>query len=222
MEICIGCDTIKAAESVCNLGYYMDQHLRNTVHINKLSSCLYLLLKKIARIRHLIDEGTCKMIVQALVISKLDYCNCLLLGCAEYELDKLQKIQNMSCRIIYNLSKYDHVTDHMKELHWLQIRERITYKVAMLAFHCYTGTAPTYLREILPSSHGRTSLRSGSNNTMPVMRSKLSMVHSSSFSSMAPRIWNRLPSEIRSEKNIVSFKTKLKTHLFRISYNIMD
>ena len=151
MEICIGCDTIKAAESVRNLGYYMDQHLRNTVHINKLSSCLYLLLKKIARIRHLIDEGTCKMIVQALVISKLDYCNCLLLGSAEYELDKLQKIQNMSCRIICNLSKYDHVTDHMKELHWLWIRERITYKVAMLAFHCYTAMAPAYLREIIPS-----------------------------------------------------------------------
>ena len=28
MEICIGCDTLKAAESVHNLGYYMDQHLR--------------------------------------------------------------------------------------------------------------------------------------------------------------------------------------------------
>ena len=140
------------------------------------------------------------MIIQALVISKLDYCNCLLLGSAEYKLDKLQKIQSMSCRIIYNLSKYDHVTDHMKELHWLQIREKITYKVAMLAFHCYTGMAPAYLRGILPSSHGRTSLRSGSNNTMPVMRSKLSMIHSSSFSSMAPGIWNRLPSEIRSEK----------------------
>ena len=223
MEICIGCDTIKAAESVRNLGYYMDQHLLKTqCTLTKLSSCLYLLLKTIARIRHLIDEGTCKMIVQALVISKLDYGNSLLLGSAEYELDKLQKIQNLSCWFICNLSKYDHVTDHMKELHWLRIRERITYKVARLAFHCYTDMAPAYLREILPSSHGRTSLRSGSNNTMPVMRSKLSTVHSSSFSSMAPRIWNRLPSEIRSEKNIVSFKTKLKTHLFRISYNIMD
>ena len=128
----------------------------------------------------------------------------------------------MPCRIIYNLSNFDHVTDHMKVLHWLQIRERITYKVAMLAFHFYAGMAPAYLREILPSSHGRTSLRSGSNNTMPVMRSKGCTVHSSSFSSMAPRIWNRLPSEIRSEKNIVSFKTKLKTDSFRISYNIMD
>ena len=222
MEICIGCDTIKAAESVCNLGYYMDQYLRNTVHINKLSSCLYLLLKTIARIMHLIDEGTCKVIVQALVISKLDYCKCLLLGSAEYELDRLQKIQNMSCRIIYNLSKYDHATDHMKEFTLATEKGRESHIRFYAGFHCYTGMAQAYLREILPSSYGRTSLRSGSNNTIPVMRSKLSMVHSSSFSSMALRIWNRLPSESRSEKNIVSFKTKLKTHLFRISYNIMD
>ena len=45
------------------------------------------------------------IIIQALVVSKLDYCNLLLAGTAGYQLDKLQHIQNMACRVITNLNK---------------------------------------------------------------------------------------------------------------------
>ena len=106
----------------------------------------------------------------------------------------------------------------MRELHWLHIREQITYKIAVLTFQCRSGTAPVYLKEVLPSGHIKT-LHSANNDTLPVTRSKLALVHKASFKSMAPRIWNDLPRHIRCENNEQTFKNKLKTHLFNISYD---
>ena len=78
--------------------------------------------------RHLLDEESTKIMMQALVLSKLDYCNSLLMGITDYNLDKLQKIQNMTYRIIFKLRKYDHVPDHLSQLHQLRVRQCIIYK----------------------------------------------------------------------------------------------
>ena len=61
------------------------------------------LLCNIYKIQPHIDMDTTKIIKQALVMSKLDYCNSLLAGTAGYQLDKLQCIQNMAYRVITNL-----------------------------------------------------------------------------------------------------------------------
>ena len=95
-------DIIHTVEKVRNLGFMMDKFMKNSVHINHLSSCLYVMIKNIARIRPFLEKETCKTIIQALILSKLDYCNSLLLGCSEYQLDKLQHIQNMACRVMCN------------------------------------------------------------------------------------------------------------------------
>ena len=55
-----------------------------------------------------------RKILQGLVISKLDYCNGgLLLGTSAHQLNMLQIVQNMLCRIIKNLRKYDHITAYL-------------------------------------------------------------------------------------------------------------
>ena len=68
---------------------------------------------------------TTKIIIQALVVSKLDYCNSLLTDTAGYQLGKLQCIQNIACRVITNLCKNDNISENMKTMHWLRIHERI-------------------------------------------------------------------------------------------------
>ena len=73
-----------------------------------------------------------KMLVQALVLSKVDYCNSLLLGSSQYNVRKLQRLQNMCARIIYRARKYNCITPFLMELHWLKIKEQIEYKVAVL------------------------------------------------------------------------------------------
>ena len=87
---------IQPTDCVRNLGYMYDAELKKISHINKLVSTCYVTLRRISGIRDLLDYDTCKILVQALVLAKVDYCNSLLLGSSQYVLDKLQKIQNMA------------------------------------------------------------------------------------------------------------------------------
>ena len=154
-SITIGNDPMDSVNQVHNLGYHMDSELRNNIHINKLCQFCYVTLWKLRALQHKIDQTTCQIIVQALVLSKLDYCNSLCIGTANYQLNKLQCIQNMACRIVCNIKKYDSITPHFKKLYWQKILERIIYKVATIMFKCLKGTAPPYLKSLLPVQHSK-------------------------------------------------------------------
>ena len=114
ISILIGRDIIKPANHVRNLGFVMDNLLKNGPHINKITSSCYCTLRNIVKIRPSLDTKSAQLITQALVISCLDYCNTLLASSSKYQIDKLQCIQNMSCRLIGNINRYDHVSPAMR------------------------------------------------------------------------------------------------------------
>ena len=95
------------------------------------------------------DKKTAQVVVQALMLSRTDYCNSLLMGSAEYQIDKLQRIQNMACRVICGVRKFDSISYDLKDLDWLRIREHIAYKICILMFKCYRDIAPKYLTELV-------------------------------------------------------------------------
>ena len=220
LSIKVGDDIITNAAVVRNLGVHIDSELKLSTHINKIVSSSFNTLRNIARIRQHLDCDTTKTLVQALIISRLDYCNSLFLGIPQYNLDKLQRIQNMSCRVIKQLPKSSHITDHLAELHWLKIRERIMYKVSMLMFKCMHNLAPQYLIDItIFTYHQELNLRSRNNSVLPTKLFRTAMVHTGSISSMGPRIWNSLPITVKNTNNLETFKSRLKTHLFTQSYS---
>ena len=75
IAIKIRTETVTPTDMICNLGYFMDKHLKNIQHINKITSTAYLQLQGILRIRPSLNIKTAQVIVQALVLSKIDYCN---------------------------------------------------------------------------------------------------------------------------------------------------
>ena len=134
-------------------------------------------------------------------------------------LTKLQSIQNMACRIVCNLQKFDHITPPMYDLHWLCIQERIGYKIACIMFKCHRGTAPQYRIDLLPKRQSKWQLRSSTCNMCQTKFFKTSQGYNSSFSSYSPRIWNALSSELQQAQSFDSFRKGLKTHLFEASYD---
>ena len=114
--------------------------------------------------------------------------------------------------MIYQLPKYSTISTYLAKLHWLKIQEHLVYKVATIMFKC--------LSELVTSQppHSR-GLRSSNKGTLYTTRSRTEFVHCGSFKSMGLRIWNNLPTNIKKGQNIDTFKTSLKTHLFRISHH---
>ena len=161
---------------------------------------------------------TAHIIVQSLVISRLDYCNSLLLGSAKYQLDKYQRIQNMACSVVVNLKKYDHITPIMKELHWLRIHNHIIFKIALLVYKCRCGNVPKYLMDLFKPNKPTRQLRSSYNTTLQPKFCRNELPKSASFSSVAPRIWDYLPLNVRTAGTTYIFKSLLKTHLFTNYY----
>ena len=82
-------------------------------------------ITSIGRIRKYLPSNGLKMLVNSLVISRLDYCNSLLYDIPKYQRDKLQRIQNTAARMITGARSSDHITPLLKSLHWLPVETRI-------------------------------------------------------------------------------------------------
>ena len=89
----------------------------------------------------MLDKDTLTIVVNFLVFSKLFYCSSVWSNTTESNLDKVQKVQNFTCRIISVLKKFDHITPVLRVMQWLPIRQQLYYRSAVMAFDCVTGCA---------------------------------------------------------------------------------
>jgi len=94
--------------------------------------------------------------------SKLDFCNLLLHVLPKYEINKLQSVQNAAARVIACLSKFDHISGTLKELHWLLVEQRIIFKINLICFKILNNLAPDYLVDLIHVYEATRNLRSSS------------------------------------------------------------
>jgi len=82
--------------------------------------------------------------------SRLDYCNSLLAGVADVHLCRLQSVQNAAARLVFGARRHDHMTPILATLHWLPVRERVTFKTTatVLVWKCLHDVAPHYLVDL--------------------------------------------------------------------------
>ena len=57
-------------------------------------------------------------------------------GPREENFHKLQLVQNHAARLVTKADKRAHSLSLLKELHWLPIKQRVSYKVALIVFKC--------------------------------------------------------------------------------------
>ena len=214
VDIKIGETNITSVTSVGNLGAVFDSDLSMRGFVNKKCQSALYYLRAIRKIRKYLTCHATKTLVNALVTSRLDYGNSLLFDINKHLIHKLQLVQNSAARVVQRCSKYDHITPVLRELHWLPVVKRIEFKILCFAHNCfYNSSAPSYLVDIIQKKENTRLLRSNNNCNMVNNKSNTKF-GDRAFGNCAPLLWNRLPTKLKTVKNIVVFKKLLKTHLF--------
>ena len=125
------------ADSARNLGVKFDKHLTLNSYINDTCRAASFALHKIGIIRQFINRNSTERLVHAHVMSLIDFCNSILYGLPDMQINKFQRIQNSAARLVTHAQKHDHITPILYELHWLPIKVHVQYKILSLTFLCY-------------------------------------------------------------------------------------
>ena len=128
-----------------------------------------------------------------------------LFGTSQHNLDKLQRIHNLLARTVVNTTWSVNATEITRSLHWLPTRQRIHFKLALLAYKDRPSMLPSYLQNLLLDHHPARQLRSSSVHlfSKPAVTSTFA---SQAFSVSVPTVWNSLKPDLHSVDSLGSLK----------------
>jgi len=122
--------------------------------------------------------------------------------------------------VVSNTCKFDRGLSQLlhDELHWLDVPDRVLFKLIVTVLRCLNGHAPNYLsNHVIPVSAivSRQRLRSAQQNTLAVTRYRLTTYGRRAFSIAGPKALNSLPVAFRDPTiRDACFRRHLKTVLF--------
>ena len=219
----LGAGTVLVQSNVNDLGVLIDSTLSMTDHVHRVCRTSFYQLRQIRAIRKSLTRAASEALVHAFISSRLDYCNSLFYGIDQSLLDKLQAVLRSAARLVMKKLKFDHISDDIRdELHWLPVKQRISFKICMYVRRCLDHEAPAYLSDMLISVSDVDALRrhrSADRADLVVPRTKTVRYGDRSFAVSGPRLWNALPAELKTPNiSLLDFKRGLKTMLFKQAF----
>jgi len=179
------------------LGVTRDEDLSVDRHVtNIVRKCSYD-TRALRYIRPLINLSAARMVAQGVVTSWLDYCNCLLYGKSAWNAERLQVVGNSLARAVYQATWSSSANELRRSLHWLPAKQRVDYKVAVIADKTGSTRVPSYLSTLIKDYEPGTSLRSSKRLLLHPLHAKLACSQRA-FSVNAPMVWNSLSFNYRS------------------------
>jgi len=198
---------ITSSSSVRDLGVLLSTDMSMNSHVNKMVSECFYKLRQLKSCRRCLPTPVAESLINCFVVSKVDYCNALLAGQPDYVVCRLQSVLNAAARLIFGLRKFDHITEILRDrLHWLQVRERVDFKLCLLVYKAQHGLAPDYIAAMckpVSSVAARRRLRSAATGDLIVPPS-LTEFGRRAFSIAAVETWNTLPANIRTSPSVNS------------------
>ena len=95
----------------------MDRDLTMSTQISKTIQMCFTSLRQIRSIKGCLTMDSSKTLTSALVLSRIDYGNMVLVSLPKVATQSIQSIINTTARLITGVRKYDHIIPVFKELH---------------------------------------------------------------------------------------------------------
>ena len=125
---------------------------------------------------------------------------------------------NEAVRLITLTPRREHITPVLFKLHWLPVKYRIEYKTLVNTYNSIHGHSAPYLTDLLKVHSPKHRLRSSKELLLEAPKYRLKSAGLRAFSIGAPSLSNKLPNCLRDSPSLCTFKSKLKTHLFKKAY----
>ena len=216
---------LQPTECVRDLGVHFGSSLIFKGHINSLVRSCHYHTRNLYAIKDFLDRQSLLTLVHSLILSRVDYCNSLYIGLPNYLLRKLQSVLNRAARLIFSLPPRVPTTPFLMELHWLPVKARIEFKLCLITYKAVNFGEPGYLAALLsPLTTGsEIALRSSDDPyRLEEPRAVQERLYACrSFYYTAPRVYNRLPVQIKQLASLDSFSNHLKTFFLRV-YDVSD
>ena len=187
---------IEVSNNARNIGVIFHSHVNFEKHITNTCKTAFYHLQNIAKIRNCLPQDNAETLVHVFISSKLDFCNALLYGLSQSVIDRLQYVQNCAAQLVTRTWSSEHITPVLRRLHWLPVRQRITYKILLLTYKALNGMAPKYIADLLQPYTPTRQLRSSSKNLLVTPKSNLKFYGDRSFQVAVSRLWNSLTDDI--------------------------
>lgn len=202
-------DVINWCDSAKNLGLLTDINLRFTKHISNLLQKTFLRLRLLYANKRNLNFNLKKKLCESLVLSIFYYCYIVYYPCLDMVNKKrIQKVQNTCCRYIFDLRKFDHVSNKISQIGWLNMENLFKYFILVFVHNICITSTPLYLKEkLIPRGTVHdVNIRGRNTLTMPLHSTSL---FQRSFSYNAVNFYNKLDQSLKNY-TINNFKKTLK------------
>jgi len=202
------------------LSFNIDSDVSMKSHIMKTVSTCCSVLCQFWTIRRSLSRSVLQSLVSSLVFSWFDYGNASFAGVSFYFLSVTAAVSDERRHSAHLFLVKVPAHPLLRQLHWLKAPERIALKLAVLVYKCLHGSAPVYLTDELcqvADVEACQRLRSSSSSSLIVSRIRLTTVGDRVTVATA-RVCNSLPDLVTFTPSVAVFRSRLKTHLFNISY----
>ena len=186
---------LSTAKSVRNLGALFDSPLSSEAFVDSICKFAWFQLFNISRSRKFLTTDAAKILIQAYVMSKSDYCDSLLYGILDKLLNRIQRIQNYAAWAVLRLHKFSHISPALATLHWLPVNHRIDLKIALLVYKALNRQASAYIADLLQPYDPPGKLHSADKQLLSQPPGRLKSYGDRAFCCAAPVVWNNIPCE---------------------------
>ena len=222
-NIIINNKIIKRVSHVRNLGLTMDEVLSWRRHVNLMIGRAIGKIKNLCRFKKFLNEKSKQLLCESLVLSQFHFGDIVYMNIDLIAQKKIQKIQNMCVKFIFNIKRRDHCDYEALRLQlgWVAMTEKRVSNGLVLLYKILQGKAPDYLKDMftLISEINERNLRTYAGNIY-LPNENQSAIHLKGFRNYISKVWNSLPEDIKTAASLNIFKNKLKKAILSKDINL--
>ena len=218
LDINIGDADIQNVNTVSYLGIEIDNSLTWDDQVKKVCKVLNFKISKLSRLSKSLDNKTLLKIYNSMIQPSIDYALTVWGVTTGINLNKIQRMQNYAARIITKNFDYINVRgiELVKQLEWMNVRQRFTYFQNLLMFKSIHGLVPIYLQNNVTMDNQISQIRTRRHEMNLYVPFPENEFHKNILFHRGAKSWNDLPGCIKDCHEINRFKILLKNHIKQI------